>query len=297
MKHKKAAILLLAFSFLMLGGCLASLTAYPDLSYDAGAELKSMESYLSAEVITRYDAAEDVQRNGMDKKQWRNAVVNARIRAMDVLFNEFQQDLYQEGVGFGISTDWIVLALSGAGALISSASTALSAASSGVVGAKAAFDRNAFLDKTLPTLLASMVAQRKDVLATIRASLALDIDEYPLTLALTDLDRYYQAGTLPGALTAVAENAGSVADAADDRLKSLLVVAAVPPGLQARREQAADFVKTLNDVELRTLAGTLKVPADDAMLVNLLLAISGAQSEAAFDVIAQKIRIHFGEEF
>ena len=297
MKHKKAAILLLAFSFLMLGGCLASLTAYPDLSYDAGAELKSMESYLSAEVITRYDAAEDVQRNGMDKKQWRNAVVNARIRAMDVLFNEFQQDLYQEGVGFGISTDWIVLALSGAGALISSASTALSAASSGVVGAKAAFDRNAFLDKTLPTLLATMVAQRKDVLATIRASLALDIDEYPLTLALTDLDRYYQAGTLPGALTAVAENAGSVADAADDRLKSLLVVAAVPPGLQARREQAADFVKTLNDVELRTLAGTLKVPADDAMLVNLLLAISSAQSEAAFDVIAQKIRIHFGEEF
>lgn len=297
MKHKKAAIFLLAFSFLMLGGCLASLTAYPDLSYDAGAELKSMESYLSAEVITRYDAAEDVQRNGMDKKQWRNAVVNARIRAMDVLFNEFQQDLYQEGVGFGISTDWIVLALSGAGALISSASTALSAASSGVVGAKAAFDRNAFLDKTLPTLLATMVAQRKDVLATIRASLALDIDEYPLTLALTDLDRYYQAGTLPGALTAVAENAGSVADAADDRLKSLLVVAAVPPGLQARREQAADFVKTLNDVELRTLAGTLKVPADDAMLVNLLLAISSAQSEAAFDVIAQKIRIHFGEEF
>ncbi len=297
MKHKKAAIFLLAFSFLMLGGCLASLTAYPDLSYDAGAELKSMESYLSAEAITRYDAAEDVQRNGMDKKQWRNAVVNARIRAMDVLFNEFQQDLYQEGVGFGISTDWIVLALSGAGALISSASTALSAASSGVVGAKAAFDRNAFLDKTLPTLLATMVAQRKDVLATIRASLALDIDEYPLTLALTDLDRYYQAGTLPGALTAVAENAGSVADAADDRLKSLLVVAAVPPGLQARREQAADFVKTLNDVELRTLAGTLKVPADDAMLVNLLLAISSAQSEAAFDVIAQKIRIHFGEEF
>ncbi|OGT82552.1 MAG: hypothetical protein A3H91_03660 [Gammaproteobacteria bacterium RIFCSPLOWO2_02_FULL_61_13] len=297
MKHQKAAILLLAFSFLMLGGCLASLTAYPDLSYDAGAELKSIESYLSAEAITRYDAAEDVQRNGMDKKQWRNAVVNARIRAMDVLFNDFQQDLYQEGVGFGISTDWIVLALSGAGALISSASTALSAASSGVVGAKAAFDRNAFLDKTMPTLLATMVAQRKDVLATIRASLALDIDEYPLTLALTDLDHYYQAGTLPGALTAVAENAGSVAEEADDRLKSLLVVSAVSPGLQARREQAADFVKTLNDVELRALAGTLKVPADEAMLGNLLFAISSAQSEAAFDVIAQKIRIHFGEEF
>lgn len=297
MKHQKAAILLLAFSFLMLGGCLASLTAYPDLSYDAGAELKSIESYLSAEAITRYDAAEDVQRNGMDKKQWRNAVVNARIRAMDVLFNDFQQDLYQEGVGFGISTDWIVLALSGAGALISSASTALSAASSGVVGAKAAFDRNAFLDKTMPTLLATMVAQRKDVLATIRASLALDIDEYPLTLALTDLDHYYQAGTLPGALTAVAESAGSVAEEADDRLKSLLVVSAVSPGLQARREQAADFVKTLNDVELRALAGTLKVPADEAMLGNLLFAISSAQSEAAFDVIAQKIRIHFGEEF
>lgn len=233
----------------------------------------------------------------MDKGQWRNAVVNARIRAMDVMFNEFQQDLYQEGVGFGISTDWIVLALSGAGALISSASTALSAASSGVVGAKAAFDRNAFLDKTLPTLLATMVAQRKDVLVTIRASLALDIDEYPLTLALTDLDRYYQAGTLPGALTAVAQNAGSVAEAADDRLKNLLVVNVTPPRLQARREKAADFIKSLDDAQQRTLAQSLKVPADDAMLPNLLLAISGAESDEAFEIISQKIRIHFGEEF
>lgn len=44
MNPRKAALLLLLFSFLMLGGCLAALTAYPDLSYDAGAELKSMQS-------------------------------------------------------------------------------------------------------------------------------------------------------------------------------------------------------------------------------------------------------------
>jgi hypothetical protein len=297
MQYRKIALLLLLFTLLLLGGCLASLTAYPDSSYDARAELKLLAPFLSAEAITKYDLPEDSQRNGMARKNWRNAVVNARIRAMDVLFNEFQQDLYQEGVGFGISTDWIVLALSGAGSLVSSASTALSAASSGVVGAKAAFDRNAFLDKTLTSLLATMVAQRRDVLATIRTMQSLDIDEYPLTLALTDLDRYYQAGTLPGALTAVAENAGSVAAAADARLKDLLVVTAVPPSLQARREKAADFVKSLTGVQMRALAESLNVPPDDEMEKNLLLAISGAQSDEAFEIISQKIRIHFGEEF
>ncbi len=297
MRLHKPALLMLLFTLPMLGGCLASLTAYPDTSYDARAELKSLEPLLAADAITRYDAPGNDQRDDMDQLTWRNAVVNARVRAMDVLFNEFQQDLYREGVGFGISTDWIVLALSGAGSLISSASTALSAASSGVVGAKAAFDRNAFHDKTMTTLMATMVAQRKDVLATIRTNQLLGIDQYPLTLALTDLDRYYQAGTLPGALTAVAQNAGSVGAAADVRLKDLLVVKEVPPQLQARRKKAADYIKKLDSMEQRTLAEALKVPTDDQMLPNLLLTISGAQSDEAFEVISQKISIHFGEEF
>jgi len=297
MRYKKVALLILPFVALMLGGCLASLTAYPDASYNPRAELESLAPYLSTEAITKYDLPEDGQRNGMNRKDWRNAVLNARIHAMDVLFNEFQQDLYQQGVGLGISTDWIVLALSGAGSLITSASTALSAAAAGVVGAKAAFDRNAFHDRTMTTLLATMVAQRRDVLAAIRTKQQLDEVEYPLTLALTDLDSYYQAGTLPGALTAVAENAGSVAAAADARLKNLLLVTPVPPSLQARREKAADFVKTLDDIQLRALAETLKVPVDDEVQKNLLLAISGAESDEAFAIISQKIRIHFGEEF
>jgi len=186
MQFQNTAVSLLLCLTSMLGGCLTSLTAYPDPSWDARTELNALEPYLSADAITRYDAANDEARNGMDRRNWRNAVVNARIRAMDVLFNEFQQDLYQEGVGLGIATDWIVLALSGAGALISTASTALSAASSGVVGAKAAFDRNAFLDRTLPSLLATMVAQRKEVLATIRASQYRDITDpgpaFPMAL-------------------------------------------------------------------------------------------------------------------
>ncbi|MND00902.1 hypothetical protein D3C83_196840 [compost metagenome] len=80
-------------------------------------------------------------------------------------------------------------------------------------------------------------------------------------------------------------------------MKSLLVVNVTPRLLQARREKAADFIKSLDDAQLRALAESLQVPADDAVLPNLLLAISGAESDAAFEIISQKIRIHFGEEF
>lgn len=281
--------------YLIVNAC-ASLTAYPERSYDPKAELEAMKMYLSQEAITKYYADDDKQRNGMSKRQWRNAVVNARIHANDLHFNDFQQGLFREGVGFGIATDWVVLALSGAGALFSTASTALSAAATGVVGAKASFDKNAFFDMTMPALLATMVAKRKEVLVRIRNGLSKDIEKYPLELALSDLDSYYNAGSVPGALMEVAETAGQTADQADTQLRQMLVVMPVPPELQARREQAAAFVKTLDDNQLKTLAKSLNRSTKGDVLVTILDEIAAAQTFESFDIIAQKIKILFNKE-
>jgi hypothetical protein len=69
-----------------------------------------------------------------------------RARATDLHFNAFQQKLFQEGVGLGVATDWMVLALNVGGSVAGAAASALSAASAGVVGAKAAFDKNEWID-------------------------------------------------------------------------------------------------------------------------------------------------------
>lgn len=218
-------VLLLLSGFLyclFLTGCLASLKAYPDRSYNPKKELEAMKVYLSEEAITKYNSTSNNDREGKTKRQWRNVVVNARIRAIDLHFTDFQQALFQEGVGIGIATDWLVLAMSGVGSLVDGASTALSAASAGVVGGKASFDKNAFFDKTMPTLLATMVANRKEILVRMRKGLQNDINGYPLTLALNNLDSYYNAGSIPGALTKVAETAGVDAKKADEELRETL---------------------------------------------------------------------------
>lgn len=281
---------------LALAGCMASLTAYPERSYDPKAEMEAMKAYLSPDAVTKYTASEDYQRNGLSKRQWRDAVVNARILAINLHFNDFQQALFQEGVGLGLATDWVTLALGGAGALSESSAQTLSAISTVVIGGKAAFDKNAYFDKTMPTLLATMVAKRKQVLVRIKEGLTKGVDEYPLELALSDLDTYYNAGSIPGALMEVAESAGKAAKEADKKLEEILVVSPVPEPLQKRREAAAAYVKSLNSSQLRTLAKSLGQEDQEDHLVSILTTISAAESESKFELIAQKLNILFGKE-
>ncbi|MBI3799356.1 MAG: hypothetical protein HY268_20620 [Deltaproteobacteria bacterium] len=283
---------------MMVSTSCATLKAYPDRATDAGAEIQALDKYLQPDAITKYESANDSDRSGLSKQAWRNEVVNARVRADDLYFNQFQQRLFQEGIGFGLATDWIVLALNAAGTLATAGTVnALSAASTGVVGGKAAFDRSVYLEKTMPALVATMAAKRKEVLVRIREGLTKNIDEYPLPLALSDLESYYDAGTIPGAIIEVANAAGATAKNADAQLESLLIVAPVPPDLQVRRENMADFVKILKPNELDVLAKSLRVRTGDAALEDVLSKISEAQTQRAFDLLAQKIKILYGKEF
>lgn len=64
------------------------------------------------------------------------------------------------------------------------------------------------------------------------------------------------------------------------RSNALLVGALVPGDLQARREKAVAYVKTLDQNKLDTLAKSLGLPT----------------GPDAFDVIAQKLKILFDKE-
>lgn len=295
MRMRIIEALLLVVVLILLVSC-ASLKAYPNRATDPQAEIKALDTYLQPTVITRYESPEDKDRNGLSKQAWRNEVVNARLRADDLKFNAFQQRLFQEGVGFGVATDWIVLGLNAAGSLAGGAANVLAATSAGVVGAKAAFDRKAFFEKTMPALMATMVAKRKDVLVRIRTGLSKNIDEYPLTLALSDLESYYNAGSIPGAIIEVGEAAGATAKNADAKLEKLTIVTPVPEDLQKRREEAANFVKELNQDQQKALAKSLDLPSSASLPNDILIMITKAQSTEAFDLVAQKIKILFGNE-
>jgi hypothetical protein len=290
----------------LLSACAAP-RAYPPSSGDVKAELTALGPYLQPSALTPYDSPHEGDRGGLTPRAWRDVVVNARVRAIDLQFNAFQQDLSRQGVGVGIATDWVSLALNAAGALVSSAANvagtlvsgtahALSATAAGLGGVGTSIDQKVFFDTTMPTLLATMVAQRKVALVRIHEGLTHAIDAYPLTLALNDLDRYYQAGTIAGALSAIADTAGATATKAEAHLERLVVLTPVPAVLQGRRAQAAAVVNTLDQRQLDALARALDLPPGPNARVELLIAIAQADSTPAFDRIAQTLAVVVGTE-
>ena len=94
----------------------------------------------------------------------------------------------------------------------------MSAVSAGVTGAKGSFDKQAYFTNTITTLLGAMVANRKTVEARIQQRLSQPVADYPLPAALSDLEAYYEAGTITGALTGIAADSGVKANKADEIL-------------------------------------------------------------------------------
>lgn len=301
MKNNFLVILLLLSLIILLSGCAASLTAYPQVSYDPRKELDWMQTYLSSDVIEKYHSSNNADRKGLTQREWRDLVVEVRIRAINLRFNEFQRSLYQEGVVIGIGTDWTTLALNATGALYKSTAQTMSAISAGIIGGKSSFDKNAYFEKSMPTLLAMMSAKRKEVLVNIRKGLVKDIGQYPLDRALDDLDSYYAAGSIPGALLEVANNANAVSQKAQEELKQILEVRPVPEDVQKRKEGAAAFVKSLPDPEKKrlaeALAAALRKSAPSDPLNFILSEIATAQTKQDFDIVAQQIQILFNKEF
>lgn len=207
----------LLFAFLLVG-C-ASITGYPNRTINLSEELSSLTSYFEATVITTYNSKADSEKNN-----YRNEVVHARIRAIDLNYNSFLKELSSESKSLNIGTDSTVLLLGAAGAIstVSSTQAILAAASATVTGAKTSFDKNAFYDSTVPALISQMNASRKDVLARIYAGLELDHPKCSLMKALIDIEDYFQAGTIVGAVNAISESSGEQKAKADKKIESIL---------------------------------------------------------------------------
>jgi hypothetical protein len=145
--------LALGLLFLFLSGCAASFKGFPDQPINPEAEIAALSEYLMPDVAAKYASANPADRGGLSREAWRNEVIDARLRAIDLRYNEWEQRLYQEQVETAFGTDLLLLGLTGAGA-VSGASNVLSAAAVGVTGARASIDRNAYYNRTLPALIA-----------------------------------------------------------------------------------------------------------------------------------------------
>jgi len=203
----------------ILTGC-TSLSGSPERSADINTELAALMEYLVPEVITTYNA----KATDAEKKTYRDEVIAARIRAVDLNYNEFVKKLSEENKKLNIGADSAILLLGGAGAAstVSGMQTVLAATSSTVSGVKTSIDKNSYYDSAVSALIAQMQASRKEVLVSIYTGLELGVDQYPLMKALIDIETYYQAGTLFGAVGEITKSSGEQKAKADQELSNII---------------------------------------------------------------------------
>ncbi len=239
------------FCSLLITSC-ASISGFPDRTGSVEVQLRDLRSkYFEPGAakpggkIAAYNAATSPAK----RKKLRNEIVYNRLLAYDLQFSIFQEALYKEGIVSNLSLDILGLGLGSAGGVVTDATTSriLSALSGGISGSRASINKNLYFEKTLPALLSLMIASRETIKAQIYQGLEQDDATYPLGRAFADLERYYLAGSIPGAIAAVTEVAGKTKQAADIKIDQIRAKSFVDVAVQNRVSKLLDAVTDLPD--------------------------------------------------
>jgi hypothetical protein len=216
----RAAVVLLA---LALAGCgTLRKPGFPRQSYNPSRQIKELEStFEKPDLIRKYYAMTNASE--AEKKAARNEIITGRLALINLNYNQFVGQFSFTKQTLDATTDVTELGLNLATTVVGGASTktVLGAISTGVTGTKLAIDKNFFYEKTVPVLITSMNAQRKEALLPIMRGTGKSTDEYPLAQGLSDLDGYYFAGTFIGALQAIQADAGNKEVKASQRLDAV----------------------------------------------------------------------------
>ena len=208
------------FSILSLAGC--AFSGFPDPPRATSVVEKDPASLIELKTLQKYQSLTDPSL----RKLFRNETIDERILELDHQFYEFENNLWKQGFGIGTATDWVLLAISGVTATTGGASVkaALGAASAGIIGARGALDKNAFMDQSLPAVMAGMVAARETIRANIERNKQLSDEQYTLFAAAIDLRKFEQVGSIPGAIQAIAIDAGNKAALANETITEIRTI-------------------------------------------------------------------------
>jgi hypothetical protein len=238
-----------------LVGC-AGLRQFPEVAKDYDTVLRSLDADYAAtlDLIYGKDAVPKAVVDGEQGKLLRQRMMERRMGVIDTYFKEFQAGLVKENVraDFGIALAGV--GVGAAGSLVAeTASQILSAVSGGLAGAQAAYGKAVLYDKAMSALLAQMQASRKAVAAQIFQRWTLGLDQYPLWMARTDLEAYYFAGSLPGAILATAADAKVKEAQADVILLRPITSESVTPAMFLRREALEGAIDALSGDKAKEL--------------------------------------------
>ena len=178
----------------------------PDPSFDINTDLEQLaKQFNHATSITDYYNTPLEGRTDA-----RNRFVSGRLVQIDLRYLQFIRALTTDKQQLDSATDIANLTLNLAGTLVGGARAKgnLAAAAASIGGARSVIDRDYYYEKSIDALVATMNAKRQEVLVPILSGLAAPLEQYPFERALTQLQEYYQAGTLNSAIQFIHTEAG-----------------------------------------------------------------------------------------
>jgi hypothetical protein len=204
-----------------LGGC-QSLQGYPAPLETPKQALDLVKADTQPAAVTAYAALTDPDQ----RRTRRDQIVRARLYAIDVNYDDFVRTVSGQQKAFAVGADLVSAGLTGAATLAKSAATKthLTTYASAALGVRATVDKELFYSKTLPAVISQMDASRKVVLAKIAEGLAQPDSNYSLVEALADLQDYYAAGTLNGALNQISKDAGAKSAVAQQKIENVTTI-------------------------------------------------------------------------
>ncbi|MFT5424361.1 MAG: hypothetical protein ACI89L_002156 [Phycisphaerales bacterium] len=152
-----------------------------------------------------------VNHTDAELERLRGQIVDLATTLINLQFQEFVADFSDQRKGFDTGADLGSIALDAAATLITNSGTQsiLAAVSGGLTASKIAINKNYFYEQSLPVVIAKMHAERQQVSLDLVRGSRLSVGDYPLTAALSDIARFYNAGTFEGAITSIQRDSGS----------------------------------------------------------------------------------------
>ncbi len=155
----------------------------------------------------------DTQTDPAKARQLRDKIVYSLMADIDNVYGNYTASLFAGKGVVGVVGDSTVLGLTAAATIATHTptKTILSALGTALTGVNLSVDKNFFAQQTFQSIAVAMQTRRDKAKEFIIANLRKPVEEYPLAAAKRDLVAYFWAGTLPGGLQELQEEAGAAA--------------------------------------------------------------------------------------
>lgn len=133
-----------------------------------------------------------------ERRELRNAVIYDFMAMADFYYYKFKNDLLASRAYGETGFDLSELALSTAATLTGglTSKTNLSAASTLLKGSRSSIDKNLFVEQTISTIVTGIEIRREEDRVAILGKMEESTDDYPISLALSDIERYQSHASL-----------------------------------------------------------------------------------------------------